>query len=89
MTVEQTNFLPLQNGDSGEAVTLLQELLMALDPSALAVDGEFGEATEVAVKAFQLKSALDADGIVGASTWAALQVVAAAPEAPATDAPAA
>ncbi len=84
-----SDFSQLQIGDSGEAVTLLQELLIALDPSALTADGEFGEATEVAVKAFQLKSELDADGIVGAATWAALQAVPAATEAPAAGAPAA
>lgn len=63
----------LQSGDSGEAVVQLQELLIARVEAAIAADGEFGEDTELAVKAFQEQNGLEADGIVGADTWAALQ----------------
>jgi peptidoglycan hydrolase-like protein with peptidoglycan-binding domain len=36
------------------------------------VDGEFGSVTLAAVKRFQMKSGLEADGIVGDKTQAAL-----------------
>ena len=35
-------------------------------------DGDFGPATEKAVKAFQTKTALEPDGEIGSATWAAL-----------------
>ena len=37
-----------------------------------AIDGFFGKSTESAVKSFQTKNGLRADGVVGALTWAAL-----------------
>ena len=35
-------------------------------------DGHFGDHTEEAVKAFQTRQGLEADGVVGSGTWAAL-----------------
>ena len=35
-------------------------------------DGDFGPATEKAVRAFQTKAALEPDGEIGADTWASL-----------------
>ena len=35
-------------------------------------DGDFGPATEEAVRGFQTKAALEPDGEIGAVTWAAL-----------------
>ena len=35
-------------------------------------DGEFGPATEKAVRDFQTKAALEPDGEIGAETWMAL-----------------
>jgi putative chitinase len=53
----------LKKGDNNENVKLLQSKL-GIDPI-----GNFGPATEVAVKAFQTKNGLIADGIVGDGTW--------------------
>ena len=39
---------------------------------ASGVDGNFGRATEAAVKAFQTDSGLKVDGIIGPATWAKL-----------------
>ena len=35
-------------------------------------DGDFGPATEKAVRAFQTKAALEPDGEIGAETWKSL-----------------
>ncbi len=69
----------------GPAVTALQNALQAqgFDPGAN--DGEFGPATEAAVKAFQTSKNLTADGIAGPDTLHALGLDA-APE-PAAPAP--
>lgn len=40
-------------------------------------DGDFGAKTEAAVKAFQMKAGLFADGVVGSYTWRALESAAA------------
>ena len=53
----------LRKGDNNENVKLLQKKL-GVDPV-----GNFGPATEAAVKAFQTKNGLVADGIVGDGTW--------------------
>lgn len=39
---------------------------------AVTVDGSYGAATERAVKVFQQKQSLTADGVVGQTTWNAL-----------------
>jgi len=67
----------LRNGSSGEQVKLIQEYLSKLSiiyPSipTITVDGEFGNATENAVKAFQRLMGLKEDGIVGPNTWNSL-----------------
>jgi putative chitinase len=53
----------LKKGDNNENIKLLQSKL-GVDPI-----GNFGPATEAAVKAFQTKNGLIADGIVGDGTW--------------------
>lgn len=62
----------LRRGSKGEDVARLQSLLRDLG-FTLAIDGDFGPGTEVAVTRFQSERKLVADGIVGPQTWAALE----------------
>lgn len=62
----------LRQGDSGAAVTELQQLLNAKGAN-IAVDGDFGDATRAAVVQFQQQNRLAVDGIVGPQTWQALR----------------
>ena len=78
--VEPTNktALPtLKRGSKGDAVKIVQEKLIARGYScgAYGVDGDFGQATEKAVKAFQKDHNLKVDGIVGTKTYEALDDV--------------
>ena len=61
----------LGRGSQGDAVVQLQNMLRDLN-FAVAIDGDFGPGTEVAVTRFQSENGLAADGIVGPQTWAAL-----------------
>jgi putative chitinase len=61
----------LRQGDAGASVTQLQIKLNSAG-YALDTDGSFGPTTVAAVKQFQLAKQLTPDGIVGATTWAAL-----------------
>ncbi|EPG6645812.1 peptidoglycan-binding protein [Pseudomonas aeruginosa] len=61
----------LQHGDRGQAVLQLQKQLNA-QGAKLFADGDFGDKTEAAVRAYQLKVGLVADGIAGPKTLAAL-----------------
>ena len=65
----------LRYGCEGEDVRLLQEMLLALDYDLgkYGVDGDFGDCTELAVKAFQKAARLTIDGEVGEKTLAALE----------------
>jgi len=63
----------LHRGSKGDAVAQLQSLLRRLN-FAVAVDGDFGPGTEVAVTRFQSETGMTADGLVGPETWAALDV---------------
>jgi putative chitinase len=72
----------LRKGDNNENVKLLQKKL-GVDPV-----GNFGPATEAAVKAFQAKNGLVADGIVGDGTWNKLMGTIASAPAPIVAAPA-
>lgn len=53
----------LKLGSKGEQVKMLQRFL------GLGDDGNFGPKTETAVKAWQSKNGLTADGVVGPKTW--------------------
>ena len=59
-------------GSKGPDVEKLQRLLVAAG-HAVNVDGDFGARTEKAVKAFQRKRGLLADGRCGGKTWMALR----------------
>lgn len=65
----------LKRGSKGEYVTLLQTILhnKGYDLGLCGIDGDFGRATEKAVKQFQQDWGLTADGIVGAKTWEKLE----------------
>ena len=66
----------LRRGNTGGDVTYLQSLFNRAYPaySKLAVDGDFGPATEAVAREFQRRSNLAVDGIVGPATWRALGV---------------
>jgi len=59
----------LKQGAKGQAVKDLQEALKALGLKPGAIDGVFGKQTEDAVKAFQSRVGIEADGIAGPVTW--------------------
>jgi len=62
-------------GATGDMVEALQRTLKAklLSPaSGISVDGDFGPATEGAVKAFQKQEKIEVTGVVNEATWKAL-----------------
>lgn len=70
----------LRVGDEGDDVAALQDMLTDLGydlgktgPKKDGVDGDFGAKTDAAVRDFQRKNGLNADGIVGPKTYAALR----------------
>jgi len=63
----------LQKGSQGHDVVDLQNELIDAGYKVLA-DGDFGENTDEALRDFQSRHGLDADGIVGARTWAMLML---------------
>jgi len=60
----------LRVGAKGEEVKVLQRLLnrALAPPPGLAVDGDFGKSTRLAVESFQRQSGLIDDGVVGPRT---------------------
>jgi hypothetical protein len=72
---DDSNIPTLRRGSQGDEVADLQTILNARYGADLEVDGNFGKATEAAVKAFQRANGLTADGIVGAKTWKALGIL--------------
>lgn len=62
----------VRRGSQGSFVKRLQALLNALRNAGLAEDGDFGPATEGAVRNFQTSAHIVVDGIVGSQTWGAL-----------------
>lgn len=62
----------ITQGSRGETVKTIQRKLKRWGYYSGSVDGIFGSQTKAAVKKFQAKNGLTADGIVGAKTLAAL-----------------
>lgn len=71
--VENASF-PLERCNMGPPIVVLQALLQAAQYEITVVDGHFGDETLFAVRAFQEDEGLTVDGVVGAETWAALEV---------------
>ena len=64
----------VKKGSRGDAVRALQhQLRFQYGYKPVVDDGVFGTATETAVKGFQKKHKLVADGIAGTTTWKALE----------------
>ena len=63
----------LKKDMSGEDVLYMQERLSYYEFYTGTLDGKFGTGMEKAVKAFQRKNNLNADGKIGMRTWAALE----------------
>jgi peptidoglycan hydrolase-like protein with peptidoglycan-binding domain len=59
----------LRDGSEGVAVRGLQRRLIGAGFAVDEVDGHFGPQTEAAVRAFQERSELEVDGVVGPQTW--------------------
>jgi hypothetical protein len=64
---------PLNPGDTGPQVKLLQQALTRLGFSPGTADGDYGPATKIAVEKFQLAKGLGEDGVVGPQTLAEIQ----------------
>ncbi|MCB1001006.1 MAG: peptidoglycan-binding protein [Acidimicrobiales bacterium] len=62
-----TEWVPLQRGDAGSRVTVLQQALVDHGVTTF-VDGSFGPATETSVKTFQSTNGLEPTGIVDQAT---------------------
>lgn len=74
----------LKLGASGAEVRSLQTMLKKLNYLSGAVDGDFGAATDAAVKAFQKANGLNADGVAGPATLSKLTAMANATATPVT-----
>jgi peptidoglycan hydrolase-like protein with peptidoglycan-binding domain len=63
----------IRSGSAGSDVRRLQRLLVEMKILSFErIDGNFGPATEAAVKDFQSGNGLTTDGIVGPQTWSKL-----------------
>lgn len=74
MAVDVRGFYKVKRGCLGGAVRRLQTWLTELgyDIGPYGMDGDFGAATEAAVRRFQRERGLREDGIVGRNTWGEL-----------------
>lgn len=65
-------FASFERGDEGQEVLSIQKRLVELHYTISNLDGDFGPETETAVKKFQSDIGLEADGIIGPTTYKAL-----------------
>ena len=77
----------LKRGSKGDAVKSLQQRLKELGYYSGSVDGDFGENTENAVKAFQERNGLTVDGKAGSKTMAKINSSSAVKASSATPTP--
>ena len=75
----------LYNGSTGEEVKALQQKLIDLGYLEGTADGIFGNKTEKAVRRFQWKNGMTADGLAGKRTLAALGTAQGGAKAPAAE----
>jgi len=73
--------MSLQVGSQGKAVADVQNALKRGGFLSGPADGRFGASTQAAVKAFQARRSMAADGVVGQATWAALGLKGTVPHA--------
>ena len=73
MTYTATAKSTLMEGNEGEEVTYLQQLLNKKSHATIAVDGHFGPSTKQMVQIYQRNHELVVDGIVGPQTWSSLE----------------
>ena len=68
----EVNMKTLKKGAKGEQVKALQALLIGYgyDCGRTGADGDFGGATDSALRKYQSRNGLDPDGIAGPKTWA-------------------
>lgn len=59
----------IKKGSKGNDVKLAQKILKGIGQYTGSIDGDFGDNTKKAVKAFQKFNGLTVDGIVGKNTW--------------------
>ena len=76
MTIELS---VLRTGSSGATVKTLQRLLKSYgykgkDGKDLCIDGSFGSNTYYALKNYQKKNGLEADGVCGKKSWNKLMI---------------
>jgi len=72
MATPGLNLPDLRVGARGPAVLAVHRQLARDGFYSSSIDGNFGPATERAVRAFQRRHNVPDDGVVGAATWAAL-----------------
>lgn len=65
----------LKKGSQGDLVKLVQERMSLNGLYNGKLDGDFGAATETAVKALQKKANLTLDGVISDRTWATLSKI--------------
>ena len=68
-----TTHSTLMEGNEGEEVTYLQQLLNKKSRATIAVDGYFGSETKQMVQIYQQNHGLVVDGVVGPQTWSSLE----------------